>query len=43
MSGARREFPREIESLDEIFAFLQRFADEHEFDSASGELGEQRR
>ena len=33
MTGARRDFPREIESLDEIFAFLQAFAEEHEFDT----------
>jgi anti-sigma regulatory factor (Ser/Thr protein kinase) len=33
MAGARREFPRRIESLDEIFAFLEAFADEHEFDA----------
>lgn len=32
MSGARKEFPREIDSLEEIFAFLRAFADEHEFD-----------
>ena len=33
MAGARREFPRRIESLDEIFAFLEAFANEHDFDA----------
>ncbi len=33
MAGASREFPRKIESLDEIFSFLQAFAEEHEFDA----------
>ena len=33
MAGARREFPRKIESLGEIFAFLEGFANEHEFDA----------
>lgn len=33
MAGARREFPREIDSLSEIFAFLEAFATEHEFDA----------
>lgn len=32
MSGERREFPRKIESLEEIFAFLEAFANDHEFD-----------
>ena len=31
MSGAQREFPREIDSLEAIFAFLRAFADEHDF------------
>ena len=33
MTGAKGEFPRKIESLDEIFAFLQAFANEHGFDA----------
>jgi len=31
MSGARRKFPRRIEALEEVFAFLQDFAAEHGF------------
>lgn len=32
MTGARREFPREIGSLGEVFDFLQDFESEHELD-----------
>jgi serine/threonine-protein kinase RsbW len=33
MAGVRKEFPRKIESLNEIFAFLEGFVIEHEFDA----------
>ncbi len=32
MTGAQKEFSRAVSSLDEVFEFLQQFADEHDLD-----------
>lgn len=32
MTGAEMEFPRAVTSLDDVFEFLQRFAEEHDLD-----------